>query len=382
MNNFKRICALLLALIMVMGLSACSRKPSWSYKTDTASYAEGVYIYSLFSAYNEAYSILQSKLGDKFDSTSTILDIASTFDETGEEVLCEDWIKSQADIITKNLAAIDEKIAEYGITLDKTQVESARELAKEDWYLGPYYEYYVASGYEATSYEDMLSPYGVSFDSFFTSSYLASVKQSAIFDHLYGKGGEEEVSDEEITEYFTDNYTSYAYFVVNLYETSIDSETNQQVYHPYSDELIKETENDLESYAKLINSGTPYSEVMYRYMKAHNLSDDPSVKNIENLEASSLGEDVLDALNTLKEGNATYLKVGSGDTSVMYFISKFDIESEANDYLSKDGNRHTILQALKSEDFGNYLNDITESVEVDVNEKIIEKYNPAMFENL
>ncbi len=382
MNNFKRICALLLALIMVMGLSACSRKPSWSYKTDTASYAEGVYIYSLFSAYNEAYSILQSKLGDKFDSTSTILDITSTFDETGEEVLCEDWIKSQADIITKNLAAIDEKIAEYGITLDKTQVESARELAKEDWYLGPYYEYYVASGYEATSYEDMLSPYGVSFDSFFTSSYLASVKQSAIFDHLYGKGGEEEVSDEEITEYFTDNYTSYAYFVVNLYETSIDSETNQQVYHPYSDELIKETENDLESYAKLINSGTPYSEVMYRYMKAHNLSDDPSVKNIENLEASSLGEDVLDALNTLKEGNATYLKVGSGDTSVMYFISKFDIESEANDYLSKDGNRHTILQALKSEDFGNYLNDITESVEVDVNEKIIEKYSPAMFENL
>lgn len=382
MNNFKRICALLLALIMVMGLSACSRKPSWSYKTDTASYAEGVYIYSLFSAYNEAYSILQSKLGDKFDSTSTILDIASTFDEAGEEVLCEDWIKSQADIITKNLAAIDEKIAEYGITLDKTQVESARELAKEDWYLGPYYEYYVASGYEATSYEDMLSPYGVSFDSFFTSSYLASVKQSAIFDHLYGKGGEEEVSDEEITEYFTDNYTSYAYFVVNLYETSIDSETNQQVYHPYSDELIKETENDLESYAKLINSGTPYSEVMYRYMKAHNLSDDPSVKNIENLEASSLGEDVLDALNTLKEGNTTYLKVGSGDTSVMYFISKFDIESEANDYLSKDGNRHTILQALKSEDFGNYLNDITESVEVDVNEKIIEKYSPAMFENL
>ena len=94
MNNFKRICALLLALIMVMGLSACSRKPSWSYKTDTASYAEGVYIYSLFSAYNKAYSILQSKLGDKFDSTSTILDIASTFDETGEEVLCEDWIKS------------------------------------------------------------------------------------------------------------------------------------------------------------------------------------------------------------------------------------------------------------------------------------------------
>lgn len=380
MNKFKKIFAVLLAALMIITAAGCSGKPTWSYKTDTVSYAEGVYLYSLFSAYNEAYSILQENLGDDFDSTASILDITSTFDETGEKVLCENWITEQADIITRNLAALDSKVSEYGITLDKTQVESARELAKEDWYLGPYYEYYVASGYEAVSYESMLSPYGISFDSFFTSTYLASVKQSAIFDYLYGKGGEEEVSDEELTAYFTENYTSYAYFIVNLYETAIDEETSQQVYHPYADELVDEVEAELKSYAKLINSGTAYSEIVRKYMKAHNITTDPTVSNVEILETSALGEEVLDALKKLDEGKATYLKVGDGDTSVMYFITKFDINEEAEDYLSADGNRHTLIQSLKSEDFSDYLNEITDSVEVEINEEVIEKYNPAIFE--
>lgn len=384
MNNFKKICAAFLAVLMIISVSACTRKPTWSYRTDNTSYAEGVYIYSLFSAYNEAYSILQEQLGDDFDSTSSILDITADFDgEEGEEgkILCETWIKNQADLITRNLAALDEKVIEYGITLDKTQVESARELAKEDWYLGPYYEYYVASGYEATSYEDMLSPYGVSFESFFTSSYLASVKQSAIFDHLYGKGGEEEVSDKEIEEYFKENYTSYAYFIVNLYDTSINTETSQQTYIPYSQERIDEVEKELKEYAKLINSGTPYTDVINSYMKANNLTTNPTVENIEILDNSALGEEVLKALKELKEGKATYLRVGSGDTSVMYFVVKFNIEDEAEDYLSADGNRHTILQTIKSDDFTKYLEDITDTVKVEINEKAIEKYNPIIFED-
>lgn len=368
---------------MIVTVAGCSIKPTWSYKTDSKEYAEGVYIYSLFSAYNEAYTILQEQLGDKFDATASILDITADFDgEEGEEgkVLCETWIKNQADIITRNLAALDKKVEEYGISLDKTQVESARELAKEDWYLGPYYEYYVASGYEATSYETMLAPYGVSFDSFFTSTYLASVKQTAIFEYLYGKNGIEAVSDDEIKKYFTENYTSYAYFTVNLYETTINTETNQQEYLPYSQELIDGVEKELKSYAKQVNSGTPYTEVMYQYMKAHNIVDNPTVYNTEILDNSALGEEVLKAVKELKEGKATYLKVGTGDTSIMYFVTKFPIEDEAEAYLKADGNRQTILQTLKTDDFRNYLDEITESVEVEVNEKAINKYSPAIFE--
>lgn len=380
MNNFKKILALLMAALLILTAAGCGRGPSWSYKTDSTSYADGIYIYSLLSAYDEAFSILQTNLGDKLDTTASILDIESTFDESGEKMVCEDWIIEQADLITRNLIAIDEKIAEYGITLDKTQVESARELAKEDWYLGPYYEYYVAAGYEAVSYKDNFEPYGISFDSYFASTYLASVKQNALFNYLYSKGGVEEVPMDEIEAYFTDNYTSYAYFTKNLYETAVDESTGQQKYHPYADSLIEEAKDDLAKYAKLVNSGTPYTEMMYQYMKAHDISADPSVKNIENLEYTSLGEDVLKALNKLDEGKATYIRVGDGDTSVLYFIAKFDIKKEAETYLAADGNIDTILQNMKGADFVDYLDEITEEVEAEVNPDALSKYTPAMFE--
>ena len=380
MNNFKKILAVLMAALLIITAAGCSRGPSWSYKTDITSYSEGVYIYSLFSAYDQAYSILQTNLGDKFDTTASILDLKTTFEEGGEEMVCEDWIIEQADIITRNLIAIDEKIEEYGITLDKTQVESARELAKEDWYLGPYYEYYVAAGYEAVSYQDTFEPYGISFESYFASTYLASVKQTALFNYLYSKGGVEEVPMDEIEAYFADNYTSYAYFTKNLYETAIDETTGQQVYHPYADSLVKDTENNLKKYAKLINSGTAYTEMMYQYMKEHDLTSDPSVKNIENLEYTSLGEEVLKALNKLDEGKSTYIRVGDGDTSAMYFIAKFDIDEEAESYLAADGNIDTILQNMKGEDFLDYLDTITAETKPDVNSDILEKYTPSMFE--
>lgn len=380
MNNFKKILAILIAALVLISAAGCTRGPSWSYKTDSTSYADGVYIYSLFTAYNEAYSIIQESQGESFDATASILDIKSTFDETNEEMRCEDWVVKEADIITRNLAAIDEKIEEFGITLDKTQVESAREIAKEEWYLGPYYEYYVASGYDAVSYQDTLEPFGVSFDSFFASTYLASVKQSAIFDHLYGKGGEQEVAAEEIEEYFTDNYTSYAYFTVNLYETALDETTNQQVYYPYADELVNETEKELASYAKLINSGSEYEDVIKKYMQDNELTSDPTVRNTENLEYTSLGEEVLKALNKLEEGKATYLRVGDGDTSVMYFITKFDINDEAESYLAADGNSDSLLQNMKDEEFLDYIDSITNEVEIEVNKDVTAKYTPAMFE--
>ena len=86
MSSLKKILALFLAAIMVISLAACSAVPTslnkeWSYKSDSQEYPVGMYIFCLYSAYRQAYSELSENLGDKFDSTASILDLSSTFDE-------------------------------------------------------------------------------------------------------------------------------------------------------------------------------------------------------------------------------------------------------------------------------------------------------------
>lgn len=378
MNKIKRISAVLLAVLFMLSAAACSATPSYSYKTNNAQYAEGVYIFSLFSAYNEAYKTVSEAEGDSFD-VNTLLDYKGKFGDEDEEVICRDWILSEADKITRNLIVLDNYLAESSIELDPTLVENARTLAREDWYLGPYYEYYASMGYTSDSYEELLYDYGISFESFLNSTYLASVKQKAVFDSIYGTGGEKEVPDAEIKKYFEENYTSYAYFTVPLYETTIDESTSMQKSVAYTANQILAVKAELDSYVKLINSGTDYDTVLARYMKAHSITSDPSTRNTEMLSSSSQGEEIIEVLKKLKTNNADYVQVGEGETAVMYFIVKFDISKETESYIKESANRDNLLSAMKTDEFSQYLLELTETVECTVNQEVIDKYDPAMF---
>ncbi len=384
MKTMKKITALLLAVLMLASLCACtnlrSNKPEWGYKTSAQEYPIGVYTYSLFSAYNQAYSVISQAQGEKFDSTASILDITATFDEAKGEEKALDFILSEADYITKNLIALDNVIAEKGIELDAEVEASAYEQARKDWYLGSYYEEYMAYGYSATPYKDMLEPYGVSFESFYQSSYLASVKQNAIFDFFYSKGGEKEVPESEIKDYFEDNYTSYSYFSVNLYESTTDSTTGETVNKALSAEDQKKAKEDLELYVKMIAQGTSFEDVSKIHTAAANLSANPAISNIENLEYTSLGEEVKKALSAMKDGEAKVIYVGETDTTVAYFLYKKPITQETKAYVANETNYDALLQEMKSEEFLDYIDSLTDTVECTKNEAVIAKFNPSIFE--
>lgn len=385
MKNIKKITALFLAVLMVVSLCACasmpkSNKAEWGYKTSTEEYPIGVYIYSLFSAYNQAYSVISQAQGDKFDAEASILDISSTFDEADGEMVCRDWVLKEADYITKNLIALDEEIAKNNIQLDAEVVESAYEQARKDWNLGSYYEEYVAYGYAATPYKGMLEPFGVSFDSFYQSSYLASVKQNAIFDFYYGKGGEKAVADSEMKDYFEDNYTSYSYFSVNLYESTTDATTGQTVNKALSAEDQKQAKEDLGLYVKMIAQGTSFEDISKIHTAAAKLSANPAVSNIENLEYTSLGTEVADALKGMKDKEAKVIYVGQEDSTVAYFLYKKPITQETKQYVSTDANYDSLLQEMKSEEFLEYIDGLTGTVDCTINQPVIDKFNPSIFE--
>ncbi len=384
MKSFRKIAAVVLAAIMLLSFAGCSKTapqvPStlnheWSYRTDSQEYPIGVYVCYLYAAYQEAYSALYDA-GSIESTTTSILDITATFDETDEKYLTRDWVKKQADYMMDRLIAIDKMVSDNSIEIDQSLVDEYYEQARTEWYTSQYYAEY---DYSTTPTKDILEPFGISLDSYFTATSLMNIKQTAIFDYLYNKGGIEEVPQSEIEAYFEDSYTSYSYFNVALYESSFDEAAGEEKSFALCDAEILDITEDLELYQKMINNGTSYDDILgIANGEMEFLSNSSYTERID--VSSTLGEKVVEALDKLQEGEADIVSVGEGDTAIVYFIYKKPIADETAEYVANENNYNSLLDELRSEDFLDYLDGMIEGVEREINTDAIAKYDLSMFE--
>lgn len=387
MKNLKRITGFLLAVLMILSLCACSQVPrtataQWSYKNDNTEYAMGIYVYSLMTAYNQAYSILSEEQGEKFDKTASILNQESSFDEAGKSYVCRDWVLKEADYITRNLMAIDNMVQEFDVDIDPATEAAAYDQARKDWELGPYYEEYKSYGYYASPYKDLLEPQGISFESFYKATYLASVRQTAVFNRFYHKGGLKAVSEKELSKYFEDNYSSYSYFTANLYESSIDPTTNQTVNTPLPDKKIEEIKENLGLYSKMMKVGSAtFEEITGIYSAYAKLDYNPASSYVEDLKNSSLPAEVAEVVGGLKDEQTKIVYLGSGDTTVAYFLYKKPITNETKSYIANESNYDSLLQDMKHEEFNAVLDEYTEKVVCEINTEEVNKFTPELIES-
>ncbi|MBQ4569071.1 MAG: hypothetical protein IJA62_03260 [Ruminococcus sp.] len=388
MKNLKRITGILLAVVMILSLCACSQVPKtataqWSYKNDAREYAMGIYVYSLMTAYNQAYTILSEEQGEDFDKEASILSQESSFDEAGKSYVCRDWVLKEADYITRNLMAIDNMVEEFQVEIDPATEAAAYDQARKDWDLGPYYEEYRSYGYSAAPYKDLLEPMGISYESFYDATYLASVKQTAVFNRFYHKGGLKAVSEKEISEYFEENYSSYSYFTVNLYESTTDSTTNQTVNTPLPEAKIKEIKENLSLYSTMMRAGNAtFEEVIGMYAAYAGLDYDPSASYVEDLDNSSLPKEVAEVVDTLKDEETKIVYLGSGDTTVAYYLYKKPVAKETKSYIANESNYDSLLQDMKNDEFNETLREYTDKVECEVNTQEVNKFTPELIESL
>lgn len=377
MKAIKKITAAFLAVLMIMSISGCSTKPEWSYKVDDNEVQIGVYIYALYTAYNQAASYASSAEG--YDAEKSFLNLTIT-DDDGETAVAKDWIVDTAKELTKNILTIEEEFEARGLTLTAEDEAAAKESADNDWNLGPYYDMYLAYGMMPTPYKDILEPYGVSYESFERASYMASAKQTALFEEIYINDEETAVSTEDLTNYFTENYTSYSYLSVRLADSATD-DSGSTTYTAMSDEDIAEIESTLQGYADNINNGAgTFAEQMVEYTALKELESDPSTSAVENLEDSSLNEDVVAALNELEEGKASLVKVGEAENAYYYLIYKAPIADSVADYIEDETNSFNILSAMKSEEFQDMLTAKAEELGIQENTSVVNSYKPSMFE--
>lgn len=377
MKAIKKITAAFLAVLMIMSISGCSTKPEWSYKVDDNEMQIGVYIYALYTAYNQAATYASSAEG--YDAEKSFLNLTIT-DDDGETAVAKDWIVDTAKELTKNILTIEEEFEARGLTLTAEDEAAAKESADNDWNLGPYYDMYLAYGMMPTPYKDILEPYGVSYESFERASYMASAKQTALFEEIYINDEETAVSTEDLTNYFTENYTSYSYLSVRLADSATD-DSGSTTYTAMSDEDIAEIESTLQGYADNINNGAgTFAEQMVEYTALKELESDPSTSAVENLDESSLNEDVIAALNELEEGKASLVKVGEAENAYYYLIYKAPIADSVADYIEDETNSFNVLSAMKSEEFQDMLTANAEELGIQENTSVVNSYKPSMFE--
>lgn len=370
-----KIGSLLLAVVMILSavfVSGCSLNKEWSYKTSDKELSIGVYIYALDVAYSQAETY--AKKLDDYDSTKdSWLDMEIT-DDDGNTKVAKDWIKEQAETMCLSFLVVDQQLDKEGASVDEATMQSADDQAETYWNVGQYAQY----GYVMPMKDD-LEPFGISLESFKYCTTEYSTKQSALFNALYGKGGSKEVSDNELTKYFTENYVDYKYLPVNLYTSSAD-ESGKSVNTALSDDDAKKITDELDGYADAINkSDMKFEGAVEKYMDKNSIDTDPSKSSIEALEKFSAGDELKEAVEKLDGGKATTIKVGSGDSAIYYLIYKNDIKDTAVTYFDDASQKSSVLSAMKQDEFNDYIKDLTKDLDYDANTGVIDSYNPKMF---
>ena len=373
MKNFSKILCVVLALVIALSAASCSLSKQYAYEKDDIKLPIGVYIYYLYNAYNSAQSYAQkSDLYDsatgKYDGKKSFLKMEIT-DDDGKTAVAEDWIKDKAAEDTKTAVAIQTKFNDLGCTLDQTEIDSTQSYYKSYW---------------DQSYSEMLEPYGISFDSFFLAGYTLPAMESEAFKAEYGTGGPSAVSDEELTKYFKDNYTSYKYFSANLYttETAEDTDGSAETASeniPLSADKIAEYQKDFDGYAATLSNGGSYADVVAEYMKKYAVEEDPTTENVEDIDEESTDE-IMKTILDMKDGQAMTVVIGDDDTTKqIYLVYREPIENQVEAYTDPEQHKNDVLSAMKHEEFDEMLKKLAEEMNVTLS-SACDSYKPSRFE--
>ncbi len=393
MRNFTKIFCVFFSILMVVSLAACSFTQQYSYKTDDTELPIGVYIYNLYSAYNQAQSFAQQS--DKYDSEAGTYDGQKSFlkmeitDDDKKTATADEWILEKADEYTKNILAVYHEFNELGCTIDEATESGYKAQAQEYWDHGPYYQY---GEQYANPYSDIFEPLGVGFDSFYIATFYTSAMQEKVFDALYGATGTQAVSDKELTDFFTKNYVSYKFFNVNLYTTESQAtkdeegnDTTEDVDVPLSDNEIQDYKAAFGNYANDINGGASFDDVVKEYMDKYSVENDPSQSGVEVLDDSSIGENIVKKLKELKDGSADTLVIGDetddSASDVLYLIYREPIENQISAYIEDTAQRETVLQKMKQDDLTDFLDEVAGSLGI-TKSSAVGGYTPKRIEDL
>lgn len=284
MNFIKKIAAVILAVMMVMSVAACHPKDEIAVTVDGVEFTSAYYMCALIFADSEARSKVDEQLAEKSDdekATTSATDV-NYYKQKIDKKNFVDWVEDRA---IENL----KQIAAYKIKCEENKVEIEEDVMN-------YAEQYASYYWSSYGYSSLLEPNGIS-EATYKKYMVDTYYSSAYFEHIYGEGGEKEISADEVNSTLLENY-----LIANMIDVSTGS---------MEDDEKTSTKEKLDGYVTALTAGTKsFEEIYHEYY-----GTDPEEAHPDTDEETEEGEAPLDSHASI---------LGSEDTS-SYASDYFEI---------------------------------------------------------
>lgn len=403
MNNLRKIAAAGLSVALSASMVGCTPAIGAGSKNamtiDGYEVPAGLFVYYTLQGYNEAANELYNKNG----TSPSVDDVKGT---NIEETDSTDWIQNKATKYCKDFVAVQREFELIGGELTSEEKDEAAQMAEY------YYEQY-------PSYADN----GISLD---TMKLMAesSYKEQKIFEYYYGFEGEKGCSEDELKDYFNDNFARVKYVSISLLDADGNkvSEDKERSLRKKADEYVAQINDKAREIDKMLevnNVQTAYDE----YVEAQTTTlAQPTVEEetttttvettTESAESTTTTTDKFDGENIIQRNTTTTASANSSDNtetttadtedaeykfkefvfneltlgkatvydydeSTIYVVIRGDLHERMteDDYWSED--YISYLQSLRySGDFKDYLEEKAEALSLDKNKSAYRRYAP------
>lgn len=321
MKRLKRqmkMTAAVTALMVSLSLASCNQDTTWTYRTEDGAYevTSGMYVGMSISAYNSGYS-------------QTDVDTSQPlYDQQIGSVDALTWVQQEVDNLAKKYLAVETKFEEYGLSFTE----------EEQSYIDSYIEYYW--NYLGSSYEDE----GCGQESY-TKLMTNSFKESQLFYHIYGEGGEREVTEEELRDLFNQQYAH-----VNIFDVDCsDDEGNPLEGHEL--EIVEERVANL---IERLDNGEDFETVKADYeaeVEAEQAAEEESASSDTSSEETSASESSASSEESAasEESSAVSEDTGSSASSETSEVSEDASSTESSSSSEETASSETSEESSSSD---------------------------------
>lgn len=224
MKKFKKFTAAAVSVTLASTLFGCT--PSYGSGSKSAMSIDGydvpagLFIYYSMQGYTEASNLLNEQNG-------TSLKVKDIKNSQIDSLDSTDWIQNKATDYCLDFVTIQKEFEAIGGELDQKDIDEAEKMAA----------YYY-------SQDSRLDENGVSLDTMEKMAQMTYMEK-AVFNYYYGFEGSEGCSEEELKDYFNENFARIKYLEISL----TDSEGNE-----LGEDEQRELRKMAEKYAKQINA--------------------------------------------------------------------------------------------------------------------------------